>query len=162
MKTRGISLIWSETLVEPIFNPCVEFRWSPEGPLSRIHSPHIHVGATGIFSDLLRSVQMLKRELGAKSNRKLPNIFIPSKTATLVPEFAVNDLPLSRTLWWWWWWWWWWRWLLQIRTLLDRRCSQLVTSSIFTQRLHVRYPVEYHIIPELHMASIITKNHHNQ
>ena len=29
--------------------PCGEFRWSPEGPVSQIHSPHLHVGAPGIF-----------------------------------------------------------------------------------------------------------------
>ena len=40
---------------------------------------------------------MLKRERGAESNRRLPHLFIHSKTATLVPEFAVEDLPLSRT-----------------------------------------------------------------
>ena len=40
---------------------------------------------------------MLKREWGAESNGKLPHLFIPSKTVTLVPEFAVEDLPLSRT-----------------------------------------------------------------
>ena len=86
------SLIWSKTLMELIFNPCGEFRWSPEGPVSQIHSPHLHVGASGIFSDLLRSVQMLTREWGAKSNRNLPHLFIPDKTAALIPEFAVEDL----------------------------------------------------------------------
>ena len=40
---------------------------------------------------------MLKREWGAESNRKLPYLFILSKTAALVPEFAVGDLPLGRT-----------------------------------------------------------------
>ena len=40
---------------------------------------------------------MLKREKFEKSNGKLPRLFIPSKTATLVPEFAVEDLPLDRT-----------------------------------------------------------------
>ena len=40
---------------------------------------------------------MLKREWGAESNGKLPHLSIPSKTATCVPEFAVEDLPLSRT-----------------------------------------------------------------
>ena len=40
---------------------------------------------------------MLMREWGAESNGKLPHLFIPSKTATLVPEFAMEDLPLSRT-----------------------------------------------------------------
>ena len=38
---------------------------------------------------------MLKRKWGAKSNGKLPHLFIPSKTATLVPEFAVKDLLLG-------------------------------------------------------------------
>ena len=39
---------------------------------------------------------MLKREWGAESNGKLPRLYIPSKTAPLVPEFAVEDLPLGR------------------------------------------------------------------
>ena len=112
------------------FNPCGEFRWSPEGPVSQIHSPDLHVGASGIFSDLLRSVQMLKREWDAESNGKLPHLFIPNKTATLVPgfamedlplgrtavlvpEFAVKHLPLSRTLWWW----------HYLRTFLYRNCA---------------------------------------
>ena len=34
---------------------------------------------------------------GAEINGKLPHLFIPSKTATRVPEFAVEDLPLGRT-----------------------------------------------------------------
>ena len=111
------SLIWSKTLMELILNPYGEFRWNPEGPVGQIHSPHLHVGAPGIFSDLLRSVEML--EWGAESNGKLPHLFIPSETATwflslrcnmssgrtaaLVPEFAMKNLPLDRTLWWWWW-----------------------------------------------------------
>ena len=68
---------------------------SPEGPVRQIHS-HLHDGAPGIFSDLLRSVEMLKREWGAESNGKLTHLLIPSKTATLVPEFAVEDLLLGR------------------------------------------------------------------
>ena len=40
---------------------------------------------------------MLKRDWGAESNGKPPRLFIPSKTATLVPEFAVGDVPLGRT-----------------------------------------------------------------
>ena len=52
--------VCSKTLMELIFNPRGEFRWSPEGLVCQIHSPHLH--APGIFSDLLRSVQMLKRE----------------------------------------------------------------------------------------------------
>ena len=92
------SLIWLKILMELIFNPCGEFRWSPEGPVSHIHSPYHHAGVPGIFSDLLSSVQMLKRDSGAESNGKLQHLFIPSKTATLVPEFTVEDLSLGRTL----------------------------------------------------------------
>ena len=67
------SLIWSKTLMELMFSPCGKFRWSPEGPVSQIHSPHLLVGAP---CDLFRSfkvVQMLKREWGAESNGKLPS-----------------------------------------------------------------------------------------
>ena len=40
---------------------------------------------------------MLRREWGAESNEKLPHLFIPSKTAILVPEFEMEDLPLVKT-----------------------------------------------------------------
>ena len=75
------SQIWSKTLMELIFKLCGEFRRSPEGPVSQIHSPHLLIGAPGILSNLLRFVQMLKREWGAESNGKLSDLFIPSKTA---------------------------------------------------------------------------------
>ena len=39
---------------------------------------------------------MLKREWRAESNGKLPHLFIPGKTAALVPEFAVEDLPSAE------------------------------------------------------------------
>ena len=39
---------------------------------------------------------MLKREWGAENNGKLPHLFIPNNTATLVPEFVVEDLSLGR------------------------------------------------------------------
>ena len=58
-----------KTLMELILNPCGEFRGSPEGSVSQIHSPHLHVGAPGIFSDLLKSVQMLKR-VGCRKQRE--------------------------------------------------------------------------------------------
>ena len=38
-----------------------------------------------------------EREWGAESNGKLPHLFTTSKTATLVPEFTVEDLSLGRT-----------------------------------------------------------------
>ena len=39
---------------------------------------------------------MLKEEWDAESNGKLPHLLIPSKTATSVPEFAMEDLRLGR------------------------------------------------------------------
>ena len=71
------SVIWSKNLMELIFSPCGNFRWSPEGPVSKIHSPHLHVGAPGMFSDFLRFVEMLRREWGAESNGKLQHLFNP-------------------------------------------------------------------------------------
>ena len=70
----GISgfLIWSKTLMELIFNPYGEFRWRPECTVSHIHSPNLHVGASRIFRDILRSIQTLQREWRAESNGKLP------------------------------------------------------------------------------------------
>ena len=50
----------------------------------------------GSFSDILRSVQMLRGERGAESNGKLPHLFIPGKTAAFVPDLAVEDLPLGE------------------------------------------------------------------
>ena len=82
--------------MELIFNPCGEFWWSPEGPISQIHSPHLLVGAPGIFSNLFWFVQMLKREWDAENNGKLPHLFISSETTTWVPEFAMEDLTLGR------------------------------------------------------------------
>ena len=92
------SLIWSGTLKELIFNPCSEFWGSPEGPVSQIHSPHLHVGAPGIFSDLLRFFQMLERERVRCRKQWEPTAPIQSlvKTAGLVPEFAVEDLPSAE------------------------------------------------------------------
>ena len=81
------SLIWSKTLMEPIFNPYGKFHLNPEGPVSQIHP-----------WDLFRSFKVrsyAKEEWGEESNGKLLHLFIPSKT--LVPEFAVEDLPLGRT-----------------------------------------------------------------
>ena len=60
--------------MELIFNTCGEFRWSPEGPVSQIHYPHLHLGVPGIFSVILMSVPMLKRECGAESNGKLLHV----------------------------------------------------------------------------------------
>ena len=34
--------------------------------------------------------------MGAESNGKLQHLFIPTKTASQVPEFVMEDLPLGR------------------------------------------------------------------
>ena len=39
---------------------------------------------------------MLKIEWDEESNDKLLHLFISSKTANLVPKFAVEDLPLAE------------------------------------------------------------------
>ena len=49
--------------------------------------------------DIFRSFKVCSddREWDAESNGNLPHIFIPNETATLAPEFAVEDLRLDRT-----------------------------------------------------------------
>ena len=50
--------------------------------------------------DLFRSFKVCsdaKKRVVVESNGKPSHLFIPSKTATLVPEFAMEDLPLSST-----------------------------------------------------------------
>ena len=80
-----------------IFNPRGEFRWIPEGPVSQIQSPHLHVGTPRIISDLLKPVQMLKRQSGVTAHsRTLPPLYLrhssfpnPSSalpTSQLIPQ----------------------------------------------------------------------------
>ena len=117
------SLIWSKTMMELIFNPCGEFRCSSEGLVSQIHSPYLLVGAPGIFSDLLRSVQMLKRERESGARKatgsyrtcsslvKLHPWFLSLQWKTwLLAELQPWCLCLQRRTcpWAWHWWWWWW------------------------------------------------------
>ena len=45
----------------------------------------------------LGSFKMRKRGWGVESNGKLSHLLNPNKTPTLVPEFAVADLPLVTT-----------------------------------------------------------------
>ena len=92
------SLIWSKTLMELIFNPCGEFRLNPEGPVSQILSPCLHVGAPGIIY-LLTSIQILKRESGVrKASGSYRTYSSLVKLQPWVPALAVKDLPLIRTL----------------------------------------------------------------
>ena len=56
--------------------------------------------------DLCRSFKVCsdtkerERERDAESNGELPHLSIPSKIAAWVPEFVVEDPPLSRTAAW--------------------------------------------------------------
>ena len=63
------SLTWSKTLMELIFNHCGEFRWSPEGPDSQTHYPHLHVCC---LWDLFRSFVCsdAKERLGCGKQRE--------------------------------------------------------------------------------------------
>ena len=61
--------------MELIFNTCGEFWQSLEGPVIQIHSPH------------------LTKEKAMGSYRTYS---IPAKTAALVPEFAVEELPSAE------------------------------------------------------------------
>ena len=83
--------------MELILTPMVNFDEVRRAQLAQIHSPHLQAGAPGIFSDLLRSVQKLKRGWDAESKGKLPHSSISSKIAVLALEFAVEDMPLSKT-----------------------------------------------------------------
>ena len=80
------SLTRSKTLMELIFNLFGGFRLSPEGPVSQIHSPHLHVGAPGIISDLLRSVQLLKRR-GVSCGKQREAIAPIQSLVKLQPRF---------------------------------------------------------------------------
>ena len=56
-----------------------------------------------LFTSTLRSLRSYqvcsdaKERVGAERNGKQPHLFIPCKPGILVPEFAVQDLPLGRT-----------------------------------------------------------------
>ena len=85
---------------------------------------------------------MLKREWGAESNGKLPHLFIPSKTAILVPKFAVKDLPLDSTLWWW-------------HTVCQINNTIKIIDKHFVFSLHVSFRVQK--IKLMKLAHIFTK-----
>ena len=40
---------------------------------------------------------MIKERVGCGKQREATALFIHSKTVTLIPEFAVEDVPLNRT-----------------------------------------------------------------
>ena len=85
------SLIWSKTLMEMIFNPCGNFgevRWVQLAKATLLTSSLVPLG---YFLDVLRSVQMLKRESGVwKEMGRRRTYSIPGKNAALVPALAVK------------------------------------------------------------------------
>ena len=85
---------------------------------------------------------MLKREWGEESNGNLPHLFTSSKTATLVPEFVAEDLPLGMAL------------MMMMTMMMIRNlgmyiyfnsCCQVCCKSIFTVQFNYRQ-INYNII----------------
>ena len=65
-----------------------------------MQSPHLHVGAPGIFSHLLISVKMLKRDWGVESNGKLLHLFNPWKNCSLGSRVCGGRPAFGRTAAW--------------------------------------------------------------
>ena len=80
-----------------IFNPCDELGEVRRAQLAKSTLLTSMLGILGSFQIFLRSSHMIKRDWGAESNGKLPHLFIPSKSASLVPKFAIKYLPLGRS-----------------------------------------------------------------
>ena len=75
LRKKGAKGDWDLRISDLVKNPdgtdinhCGEFRWSQEGPVNQIHSPHLHVGGPGIFSDLLGSVQNVQMQKSTYSS----------------------------------------------------------------------------------------------
>ena len=51
-----------------------------------------------VCSDVKERERERERERSAESNGKLPHQSIPRKTAILVPDFAMEDLPWGRII----------------------------------------------------------------
>ena len=87
------SLIWSKTLMELIFKHwwiLVKSR-GPSYPNPFSLPPClVPLGSFKVCSDV-------KERVGCRKQWEATALCIPSKTATLVPEFALEDLPLGRT-----------------------------------------------------------------
>ena len=80
--------------MELIFNPCAEFRCEVRraqlAKSTLLTSTLLPMESFKVCSDVK------EREWGAESNGKLLHVFLPGKTAVLVPELAVEDLPFGR------------------------------------------------------------------
>ena len=103
--------LWWNCYLTPVVN-FGEIRRAQLAKFTLLTSP-------GIFFRYFKVCSDAKETVGCVKQRELLHLFIRSKTATLFPEFAVEDLPLGRTaalvsefavkvlpldktLWWWW------------------------------------------------------------
>ena len=75
-----------------IFNPCGE-AWKAQLAKSTLLTSTL--GAPWSFQ-IFKVCSDAKEKVGCRKQREASYLFIPSKTATLVPEFAVVDLPLAE------------------------------------------------------------------
>ena len=91
------SLIWSKTTMELIFNPVVNFGKVRRAQLAKSTSSPPRWCPWDLFRFFKVCSNSKERERGCGKQRKLPHLSIPGKTAALVPEFVVEDLPFGRT-----------------------------------------------------------------
>ena len=70
------------------------------GEVRRAHLARATLLASSLMSlGLFRSFKVCsdaKERVGCGKQREAPHLFIPSKTATWVPEFAMEDVPVGR------------------------------------------------------------------
>ena len=83
------SLFWSETMILLILTPGVNFGEVRRAHLATSTLLTFTLMPLGFFRYFKVCSDVREREWGTESNGKLPHLFIPSKTATLVPGFAV-------------------------------------------------------------------------
>ena len=133
------SLTWSKILMELIFKPCGEFRWSPEGPVSKstlFASTLVCLGSFRSFKVCSNAKESgVWKATGSYSTYlslvKLQPWFLSLRYKTcLWAELQPWCLSLQwRTCPWaehWWWWWWW---ILQgVKGDWDFRISYLVKN----------------------------------
>ena len=90
------SLTWSKTLMGQIFlTPVLNFGKVRRAQLAK---STLLTSLLGPW-DILRSFKVCsdaKERVGCGKQRKLPHLFIPSKTPNFVPEFDVEDMPLGE------------------------------------------------------------------
>ena len=92
------SLIWSKTLMELIFNPLVNFGNVRRAQLAKSTLLTSTLGILGSIQIFFQVSSGARVRVGCGNQCAATTRIIPNKTATLVPEFAMKDLPVGRTL----------------------------------------------------------------